>query len=296
MELQTIENLDIIVNYQQALIEFDNAELIRLTTQTVGKYKDLVVTEDIVTDITKEVASLNKLFKKLDDKRKDIKKDYTKPLTVFEDKIKLATGMITDVVDKLKLQLQVFEDKRKDDVRLQIVEFIKEIVTEHNLLDKYASQMQIHDQYLNKTAKIKEVKDSLHQQAILLSQAQELEELKATQEMQRIEREKAEHAKQVAQRCELVNKLNLDYGLNFTYDKFVDFSDIEVIDFYNKTQEKEEPKVAIINKVEATISTDIKETPNYILQIRGLNLDEIKRITNGLDNKLPHAIYNTIKE
>jgi len=296
MELQTIENLDIVVNYQQALIDFDNAELIRLTTQTVGKYKDLVVTEDIVTDITKEVANLNKLFKKLDDKRKDIKRDYTKPLTVFEDKIKLATGMITDVVDKLKNQLQGFEDKRKDNMRLQIVEFIKEIVIEHKLLPKYASQMQIHDQYLNKTAKNKDIIDSLEQQAILLSQAQELEELKVNQEKERIEREKAEHAKHVAQRCELVNKLNLDYGLNFTYDKFVGYSDVAVIDFYNKTQEKEEPKVAVINKVEIKVTTDINDTPKYILQIKGLNLDEIKRITNGLDSKLPHAIYNTIKE
>ena len=140
------------------------------------------------------------------------------------------------------------------------------------------------------------MKDSLHQQAILLSQSQELEEFKATQEMHRIEREKAEHAKQVAQRCELVNKLNLDYGLNFTYDKFIGYSDIALIDFYNETQKKEKPEIAIINKVEIKVTTDINDTPKYILQIRGLSLDEIKRITNGLDNKLPHAIYNTIKE
>ena len=54
LELTTV-NINELINFTSALIEFDNAGLINSAQEVTAKYKDLVVTEDVVPTINKKL-------------------------------------------------------------------------------------------------------------------------------------------------------------------------------------------------------------------------------------------------
>ena len=69
-----MNEIQVIVNQQPGEIRF-NYEDIKLTLQErLSIYKDAVVTEDGKTIAKKEVASLRRLKKEMDDRRKNVKK------------------------------------------------------------------------------------------------------------------------------------------------------------------------------------------------------------------------------
>ncbi len=123
MELQIIENM-MIVDYQGALINWDNKQLIELAKSITGKYKGLIVNEEMTKDIAKEVAKLNNLVKQIEDKRKGIKKNYNEPLAIFEGNVKEVTTIILSTIGELKSQLEIFEQERKKEK----LSFIKDII------------------------------------------------------------------------------------------------------------------------------------------------------------------------
>ena len=70
-----MNEIQVIVNQQPGEIRF-NYEDIKLTLQErLSIYKDAVVTEDGKTIAKKEVASLRRLKKEMDDRRKNVKKE-----------------------------------------------------------------------------------------------------------------------------------------------------------------------------------------------------------------------------
>jgi hypothetical protein len=60
LDLTTIE-IDKLITCTQAMITFDNTSLIESAKKVTAKYANLVVTEDIIPSIKKEVAQLNKI-------------------------------------------------------------------------------------------------------------------------------------------------------------------------------------------------------------------------------------------
>lgn len=70
-------------------------------------YKTMVFTEDTLIEAKSTVATLRKLSKCLDDKRKDVKRRYMQPYEEFEDKIKELQQIIAEPIE-LIAQVQVY--------------------------------------------------------------------------------------------------------------------------------------------------------------------------------------------
>ncbi|MGA3439983.1 DUF1351 domain-containing protein, partial [Lactiplantibacillus plantarum] len=69
--------------------------------QYVSRYSNLVITEDNVTDSKQVRAKLNKLKKALDDRRKEIKRNYNQPLREFETEVKKLEASIDMIIDPI---------------------------------------------------------------------------------------------------------------------------------------------------------------------------------------------------
>lgn len=82
---------EMIVSVEQTngILNISNYDEIKANVQaSMELYKTMVFTEDTLIEAKSTVATLRKLSKCLDDKRKDVKRRYMLPYEEFEDKIK----------------------------------------------------------------------------------------------------------------------------------------------------------------------------------------------------------------
>lgn len=143
-----------------AAIDFNFEELKTELAERLEHYNSLVVTEDGIKEAKADRAKLNKLRKAIDTRRKDIKKEYIKPYSEFEGKIKELTVLIDQPIKAIDTQLQGYEERRKEERRekvaatyeLAIREELRDIIP----LDKIFDQS-----WLNATTSMKKVLEDL---------------------------------------------------------------------------------------------------------------------------------------
>lgn len=83
-------------------------------------YADLEVTEENIPERKKDVATLRKMKKAIEDKRKEVKKEYEKPFKAFEVKCKELTGIIDTEISRINDGLSEYEEKRLAEKRVVI--------------------------------------------------------------------------------------------------------------------------------------------------------------------------------
>lgn len=131
-------------------------------TAAVEKYKNIVVTEDTITESKEIVAGLNKQAQLIDTQRKAVKKEFTKPLTEFENKCKELTAIITDAASGIKAGLDVFEEQRKEKKRTAIKSYFDNIFIANELIKPdFDKIMAENDNWLNKTYDFDKVKEDI---------------------------------------------------------------------------------------------------------------------------------------
>lgn len=180
MDLLNIEQSEIhnLVKFTQAMIEFDNSTLIAEVNKIISKISNLIITEDMLPDIKKDRASLNKLIKMFDDSRKQIKNEYNKPLAEFESKIKDICGIIENQIAYFDTQTQEFEIKRRTAKKEQVEKIIQDVCLRKNLDElKYSSQLTFIDRYYNVSEKDYMIIKDLEQRADQILIVQKNEEL-----------------------------------------------------------------------------------------------------------------------
>jgi hypothetical protein len=104
-------------------IEFNFEELKKELTDGLQKYQGLVVTEDGIKDAKADRAKLNALYKAIDDKRKEIKKECMKPYDAFEKKAKVLLEMIGGTSGEIDKQIKAFDEQRKEEKKTEILQF-----------------------------------------------------------------------------------------------------------------------------------------------------------------------------
>lgn len=104
--------LDVVRN---TVIEANFEEVKAALTEITAPYKNMIVSEDAIDLAKKDRAKIRKVSDNIDSYRKTIKKIYTEPLSVFEDKCKKLTGICKEASDNLDTQVKKFEEKRKQD-------------------------------------------------------------------------------------------------------------------------------------------------------------------------------------
>lgn len=94
-----------------------------------GKCKDymsLVYSENQVKEAKKDRASLRKLAKAIEDKRKEIKKEILVPYDDFAEKEKDLISIIDKAVENIDLQVKGYEEMAKQDKKKKIKEIYAE--------------------------------------------------------------------------------------------------------------------------------------------------------------------------
>ncbi len=92
------------------------------------EYKDKEFTEDKKKDAKEDLASLRKLKKSVDDRRKEVKKVYMKPYDDFEAKVKELIGLIDEPIKLIDYQVQSFEANRVKARKEEIKKVYEELV------------------------------------------------------------------------------------------------------------------------------------------------------------------------
>ncbi len=165
-----------IVNKQLPEIEFKGYEEIKKQLEEdVSKYQNYLVTEDTLDFDTKLRAELNKKAKAIDDKRKEVEALISAPIKEFKNKCDVLKNLYVEVSKNIDTQIKKFEELRKEEKRKEVEKIIDKISNDMNLEDKYKSQLEFDERYLNKTYNISDIEKDLTEKVELLLEKQKEE-------------------------------------------------------------------------------------------------------------------------
>lgn len=263
-ELQIITN-----NFTPAKVDFNYEQVSAYLDTLLEKYNGLVFTEETVTECKKTIAELRKGQRSLDDFRKKTKRELTKSVTEFEDQCKKLYKKFDEVITPLTGQADTFEQNRREEKRKQVQVIVDELIKEQGLNEKFAAQLIIEDQYLNKTKTMKSIQ----------------EELSLAAENLGIQQDKEEADKQLIKaRVELVNE---KYGISLVHTNYIRLLEYEsadeILEKINKDAE------ALRQKQKTIKSITPKPTPIKQVQVPPTADEEIyveKYEVEGTDAQL----------
>ena len=169
------------VAYKPSVIEanFDALEAhVRKTVEAYdGATYDLTKKENIA-EAKHDRSYLNGLKKEIDERRKAVKREYSKPLDAFEKRCKQITAIIDEAADNIKAQLDQADEERKARAYAKLQEHYEEFA---GLLAPVVPYGRFHEpQWLNKT--FGEIKACEALEAKVSDVARDWETLKAQQE------------------------------------------------------------------------------------------------------------------
>lgn len=140
-------------------IDFNFEELKKELSAQLDKYKNIAYTEETMKIATEDRAKLNKLAKAINDRKIEIHKEWDKPYSEFEGKIKIILSMINEPLTLIDKQVKDFEQKQKDDKRAEIEEFFNTKVGD--FVDLIKLDNIFNEKWLNKTYKMSTIQTDI---------------------------------------------------------------------------------------------------------------------------------------
>ena len=169
------------VAYKPSVIEanFDALEAhVRKTVEAYDGATYNLTKKENIAEAKHDRSYLNGLKKEIDERRKAVKREYSKPLDAFEKRCKQITAIIDESTDAIKAQLDEAEQTRKDALYSRLQQHYEEFA---GLLAPVVPYERLHEpQWLNKT--FGEIKAQQALEAKVSDVARDWETLKAQQE------------------------------------------------------------------------------------------------------------------
>lgn len=155
---------------QNGEIIFNNFdEIKRNLAEKMSEYKGAIFTDESIPIAKKEVASLRKLAKEVDGRRKEVKAAYMQPYNDFESKVKEITGLINEPITLIDEQVKDFEERRKQEKRNEIEEIYNSLVGE---VSAYLPLQKIYNpKWENATTKLKAISAEIERAVMSTEQA-----------------------------------------------------------------------------------------------------------------------------
>ena len=164
-----------IVSESLPVIQINFEEIKTALSETLKKYKGIVVTEETLTGCKTTQKELAGVRIKIDTYRKDKKKELSKPIEAFESQCKELISLIEQSEQPIKEGIKTFDDVKREKKRNAAKELIKIVIEETELNEKYSERLDVLDKYCNLTAKDSEVKSDLEIRAMILKVEQDRE-------------------------------------------------------------------------------------------------------------------------
>ena len=111
---------ELIITHQIGQVQCDTKGLAAYVENQIQKYDGLVFNENEIKDAKKTMAELNGMKDLIETRRKEIKKEVAKPYTDFEAEIKPIVKRIEEVRQKIKDQVDAYEEAAKEEKRKKI--------------------------------------------------------------------------------------------------------------------------------------------------------------------------------
>lgn len=131
----------------------------------IKSYVGLVVTDQNLKDMEKTQKSIASLRTQIGKFKLQTKKDLEKPYLQFEVQIKELLNLVESVEKPIKDQLEVYENKRREQKSIMVQAIINEVSQQLGLEEKYSSQIAIADKHLNRTTTKKEITEDIQVRA-----------------------------------------------------------------------------------------------------------------------------------
>ena len=116
MQAEVIDDERLEVTYAPVPIRANFETLETRVRAMVADYEGAtydLTSEDAVKQAKRDRTYLNGIVREIDERRKAVKREYTKPLSAFEGECKRIIGIAKDASDGIKVQLDAAEDARK---------------------------------------------------------------------------------------------------------------------------------------------------------------------------------------
>lgn len=113
---------EIVVTVQDAIISIEEREKVEQQVNEIAKkFKNYLPSADTLPADRATRAELRKVTKGLDDKRKEIKKDFNKPLSEFEGWVKKASKPLIDAIDAIDKGIKEIEENERQ-IRISVID------------------------------------------------------------------------------------------------------------------------------------------------------------------------------
>lgn len=132
-----MNEIQVVVKQQPGMIRFNYEDIESMLKEKLEFYKDAVVTEDGKNVAKKEVASLRKLKKEIDDRRKAVKKEWNIPYEEFNAKVMALLSMIDGPIDLIDKQVKAFDEKQRQEKQNKIRELYEKLVGDARVYLKF---------------------------------------------------------------------------------------------------------------------------------------------------------------
>jgi hypothetical protein len=153
--------LEVKVKQQLGKISFNFDEIKDNLSNMMEAYSDTQVTEETSIVAKKEVATLRKIKKALNDRRIEVQKEYIQPYEDFKTKVNELTGLIDKPIELIDKQVQAFEEKKKEEKKQKIQEAYKDLIGDK---EYYLPLSKIYDsKWENVSVSMKSIKDEIEQ-------------------------------------------------------------------------------------------------------------------------------------
>ena len=148
-ELKVVENVQgkLAINYE---------ELKKELGLQLQHYKGLVFAENEIVSAKKTRADLNRVAKVIDDRRKELKEEFLKPYEEVENQAKELIGMIKDVNSEIDKQIKDYEEKEKEEKKIEIAQLWCSLHYNKITVDKIWNE-----KWLNKTFNMKNIEEEM---------------------------------------------------------------------------------------------------------------------------------------
>lgn len=164
-----MKELQINVALEKGIITTNFSALKTNISEQMQVYKELEVTEVNKTERKKDVATLRKMKKAVNDKKISVKEEFMKPYMEFDTKVKELLAVIDEPITLIDNQVKELEDKQRETKKLQIKQLFD--VAFADLKDNVSLERIYDDKWLNATVTLKQVKEDLSTKSAEIRQA-----------------------------------------------------------------------------------------------------------------------------
>lgn len=274
------EASDLVVTYSPSVISanFDALEAhVRAKVADYEGAKYDLTKDDSIKEAKHDRSYLNGLKSEIEERRKAVKREYSKPLAAFEKRCKEITSIIDGASDGIKAQLDEAEERRKAGARAALEAHYREFA---ELLSPVVPYERLHDdRWLNKSFGEAKAKKALEDKVSAV--ARDWDTLKA-------QRDSMTHY-EVAER-ELFRTLDLGSALNAA--RAADEEDARIAAMREAVESKPAPRPATRRQAEPAVAPRPELSCAWTVEIPSATRSQMELLAAALRER---GITGTIK-